>query len=210
MSVKLNPTKAKIVLDLLQSNSNRFTTVQLLNAVGNERRARSALFHARLSGMTLEALRDGGRAVIAYISNGPIPTLSAPVAKAKTAKASPKKAAAAKSKPTATAKAKTVARMSKEVVAKTAKVKTVVVDHTASNKRIAAMLDSEAEAAIKAKNLETMKAVTKREKTMLDKIKEDTRAEFSTMEAEWEAEEADRRDARTAVRENLPKEAYVE
>lgn len=197
MSVKLNPTKAKIVLDLLKSNSNRFTTVQLLNAVGNERRARSALFHARLSGMTLEALRDGGRAVIAYVSNGSVPTLSAPVAKAKAAKASPKKAAAAKTK----------------TVVKTkpaAKVKTVVVDHSASNKRIAAMLDSEAEAAIKAKNLETMKAVTKREKTMLDKIKEDTRAEFSAMEAEWEAEEADRRDARTAVRENLPKEAYAE
>jgi hypothetical protein len=206
MSVKLNPTKAKIVLDLLQSNSNRFTTVQLLNAVGNERRARSALFHARLSGMTLEALRDGGRAVIAYISNGPVPTLSAPVAKAKTAKASPKKAAAAKTKPAA-------------------KAKKVVVDHSASNKRIAKAIKSgdlkiakvisvgkspEDVDAIKAKNLETMKAVSKREKTMLDKIKEDTRAEFSAMEAEWEAEEADRRDARTAVRENLPKEAYVE
>lgn len=206
MSVKLNPTKAKIVLDLLQSNSNRFTTVQLLNAVGNERRARSALFHARLSGMTLEALRDGGRAVIAYISNGPVPTLSAPVAKAKTAKASPKKAAAAKTKPAA-------------------KTKKVVVDHSASNKRIAKAIKSgdvkiakvisvgkspEDVDAIKTKNLETMKAVSKREKTMLDKIKEDTRAEFSAMEAEWEAEEADRRDARTAVRENLPKEAYVE
>jgi hypothetical protein len=188
------------VLDLLQSNSNRFNTVQLLNAVGNERRARSALFHARLSGMTLEALRDGGRAVIAYILNGPVPTLSAPVAKAKTAKASPKKAAAAKTKK-------------------------VVVDHSASNKRIAKAIKSgnvkiakvisvgkspEDVDAIKAKNLETMKAVSKREKTMLDKIKEDTRAEFSAMEAEWEAEEADRRDARTAVRENLPKEAYVE
>ena len=206
MSVKLNPTKAKIVLDLLQSNSNRFTTVQLLNAVGNERRARSALFHARLSGMTLEALRDGGRAVIAYISNGPVPTLSAPVAKAKTAKASPKKAAAAKTKPAA-------------------KAKKVVVDHSASNKRIAKAIKSgdvkiakvisvgkspEDVDAIKAKNLETMKAVSKREKTMLDKIKEDTRAEFADMEAQWEAEEADRRDARTAVRENLPKEAYVE
>lgn len=203
--------KAQFVFDLLKTNKNRFTPAQLEAATGSARRARRALFLARKTGLALEALRDGGKTIVAYAFSGSaLPTLSAPVAKAKASKASPKKAAAAKSKPTATAKAKTVTRMAKEVFAKTAKVKTVVVDHTASNKRIAAMLDSEAEAAIKAKNLETMKAVTKREKTLLDKIKEDTRAEFSAMEAEWEAEEADRRDARTAVRENLPKEVYAE
>jgi hypothetical protein len=196
MSIKLNPTKAQIVFDLLKSNSNRFTAVQLLKVAGNDRRARSALSHARMAGATLEAIRDGGKAVIAYILSGSVPTVSAPVAKAKAAKASPKKAAAAKTK--VVAKTKTV---------KAAPVKKVVVDHSASNKLVDAMI---AEEAIKAKNLETMKAVSKREKTMLDKIKEDTRAEFSSMEAEWEAEEADRRDARTAVRENLPKEAYVE
>jgi hypothetical protein len=190
--------KAQFVFDLLKTNKNRFTPAQLETATGSARRARRALFLARKTGLALEAVRDGGKAIAAYVfSGGALPTLSAPVAKAKAAKASPKKAAAAKTK--VVAKTKTV---------KAAPVKKVVVDHSASNKRIAAVLDEEA--AIKAKNLETMKAVTKREKTMLDKIKEDTRAEFADMEAEWEAEEADRRDARTAVRENLPKEAYVE
>lgn len=188
--------KAQFVFDLLKTNKNRFTPVQLETATGTARRARRALFLARKSGLALEAVRDGGKAIVAYVfSGGALPAFSAPVAKAKAAKASPKKAAAAKTK--VVAKTKTVK----------APVKKVVVDHSASNKLVDAMI---AEEAIKAKNLETMKAVSKREKTMLDKIKEDTRAEFSTMEAEWEAEEADRRDARTAVRENLPKEAYVE
>jgi hypothetical protein len=197
----LYPMKAQFVFDLLKTNKNRFTPAQLEAATGSPRRARRALFLARKTGLALEALRDGGKAIVAYaFSGGALPTLSAPAAKAKTAKASPKKAAAAKTKK-------------------------VVVDHSASNKRIAKAIKSgdvkiakvisvgkstEDVDAIKAKNLETMKAVSKREKTMLDKIKEDTRAEFSAMEAEWEAEEADRRDARTAVRENLPKEAYVE
>jgi hypothetical protein len=192
----LYPMKAQFVFDLLKTNKNRFTPVQLETATGTARRARRALFLARKSGLALEAVRDGGKAIVAYVfSGGALPAFSAPVAKAKAAKASPKKAAAAKTK--VVAKTKTVK----------APVKKVVVDHSASNKLVDAMI---AEEAIKAKNLETMKAVSKREKTMLDKIKEDTRAEFSTMEAEWEAEEADRRDARTAVRENLPKEAYVE
>jgi len=191
--------KAQFVFDLLKTNKNRFTPAQLETATGSARRARRALFLARKTGLALEAVRDGGKAIAAYVfSGGALPTFSAPVDKAKAAKASPKKAAAAKTK--VIAKTKTVK----------APVKKVVVDHSASNKIIDAMLDREAEAAIKAKNLETMKAVSKREKTMLDKIKEDTRAEFADMEAEWEAEEADRRDARTAVRENLPKEAYVE
>jgi len=188
--------KAQFVFDLLKTNKNRFTPAQLETATGSARRARRALFLARKTGLALEAVRDGGKAIAAYVfSGGALPAFSAPVAKAKAAKASPKKAAAAKTK--VVAKTKTVK----------ASVKKVVVDHSASNKLVDAMI---AEEAIKAKNLETMKAVSKREKTLLDKIKEDTRAEFSTMEAEWEAEEADRRDARTAVRENLPKEAYVE
>ena len=192
--------KAQFVFDLLKTNKNRFTPAQLETATGSARRARRALFLARKTGLALEAVRDGGKAIAAYVFSGASGAiaLSAPVAKAKAAKASPKKAAAAKTK--VVAKTKTVK----------APVKKVVVDHSASNKLIDAMLNREAEAAIKAKNLETMKAVTKREKTLLDKIKEDTREEFSAMEAEWEAEEADRRDARTAVRENLPKEAYVE
>jgi hypothetical protein len=199
--------KAQFVFDLLKTNKNRFTPAQLETATGSARRARRALFLARKTGLALEALRDGGKTIVAYVFSGSaLPTLSAPVAKAKAAKASPKKAAAAKTKPAA-------------------KAKKVIVDHSASNKRIAKAIGSgdvkiakvisvgkspEDVDAIKAKNLETMKAVSKREKTMLDKIKEDTRAEFADMEAEWEAEEADRRDARTAVRENLPKEAYVE
>jgi hypothetical protein len=181
MAIKLNPTKANIVISLLKTNSNRFTTVQLLKSAGNERRARSALSHARMAGVALEAIRDGGRAVIAYVANGSVPTVNEPVAKAKASKAKTPKAAV---------KAKTI---SKEVAAVVAK-----------NKAPSTKTDEE----IKAKNLATMKAVTKREKTALDKVKEDTRAEFDALEAEWEAEEAARTEqlaARVAVSENLPR-----
>jgi hypothetical protein len=177
MAIKLNPTKANIVISLLKTNSNRFTIVQLLKSAGNERRARSALSHARMAGVTLEAVRDGGRAVIAYIASGSVPTVNEPVAKAKASKAASPKAAA---------KVRVTKPLQKSVAAAVTKT------------------DEE----IKAKNLATMKAVTKREKTALDKVKEDTRAEFDALEAEWEAEEAARAEqlaARVAVSENLPR-----
>jgi hypothetical protein len=174
--------KAQYVIDLLKANKNRFTAVQLEKATGTARRARRALFLARKAGVSLEAIRDGGKSVVAYVFNGAsIPTISEPVAKAKASKAKSPKAAV---------KAKTI---SKEVAAVVAK-----------NKAPSTKTDEE----IKAKNLATMKAVTKREKTALDKIKEDTRAEFDALEAEWEAEEAARTEqlaARVAVADNLPR-----
>ena len=48
MAIKLNATKANFVIDLLKANGNTFTPNQLLKVTGNERRARSALSHARL------------------------------------------------------------------------------------------------------------------------------------------------------------------
>lgn len=190
MAIKLNPARAKFVIDLLQNNKNRFTTNQLEKVMGSHRRARSALFHARLAGVVLEAIRDGGKAVIAYQLQGAISqsalsaATAAPVRKASKAK-TPKAAAKAKAP-----KVKVTRALQKSVAAQVEKT------------------DAEA-AAIKAKNLATMKEVTKREKTALDKIKEDTRAEFDALEAEWEAEEAARAEqlaARVAVAENLPRE----
>jgi len=179
MAIKLNPARAKFVIDLLQNNKNRFTTNQLEKVMGSHRRARSALFHARLAGVVLEAIRDGGKAVIAYQLQGAISQSALSAATAAPAR----KTSKAKT-PKAAAKAK-----APKVVAKTKS--TEEVD------------------AIKAKNLATMKEVTKREKTALDKVKEDTRAEFDALEAEWEAEEAARAEqlaARVAVAENLPRE----
>ena len=190
MAIKLNPARAKFVIDLLQNNKNRFTTNQLEKVMGSHRRARSALFHARLAGVVLEAIRDGGKAVIAYQLQGAISqsalsaATAAPVRKASKAK-TPKAAAKAKAP-----KVKVTKALQKSVAAQVEK------------------SDAEA-AAIKAKNLATMKEVTKREKTALDKIKEDTRAQFDALEAEWEAEEAARAEqlaARVAVAENLPRE----
>jgi len=171
--------KAQYVIDLLKNNKNRFTAKQLESATGTPRRARRALFLARKAGVVLEAIRDGGKAVIAYQLQGAISSSALAAATAAPAR----KASKAKT-PKAAAKAK-----APKVVAKTKS--TEEVD------------------AIKAKNLATMKEVTKREKTALDKIKEDTRAEFDALEAEWEAEEAARAEqlaARVAVAENLPRE----
>lgn len=189
MAIKLNPARAKFVIDLLQNNKNRFTTNQLEKVMGSHRRARSALFHARLAGVVLEAIRDGGKAVIAYQLQGAISSSALAAATA----APVRKASKAKT-PKAAAKAKKV--ISKEVAA-------IVAKNKAPSK------STEEVDAIKAKNLATMKEVTKREKTALDKIKEDTRAEFDALEAEWEAEEAARAEqlaARVAVAENLPRE----
>lgn len=189
--------KAQYVIDLLKANKNRFTAVQLEKATGTPRRARRALFLARKAGVSLEAIRDGGKSVVAYVFNGAsIPTISEPVAKAKASKAKSPKAAV---------KAKTI---SKEVAAVVAKNKAPSPSACPQPLCSPASRSTKTDEEIKAKNLATMKAVTKREKTALDKIKEDTRAEFDALEAEWEAEEAARTEqlaARVAVADNLPR-----
>jgi hypothetical protein len=198
MAIKLNPTKANIVIALLKSNSNRFTAVQLLTAAGNERRARSALSHARMSGVILEAIRDSGRAVTAYVANGAIPTVAAAAPARKASKS------AAVRKP----KAEPAVKVAKSVkTATTRKPKAV---------KVVAAPEVVAED-IKAKNLATIKAVHAKVKQKVHPItarpmtdeEADVLDEFRAMEAEYEAEQ-ERLAARAAVRENLPKEAYSE
>ena len=186
--------KAQYVIDLLKSNSNRFTPAQLEKATGSPRRARRALFLARKEGVTLEAIRDGGRAVTAYVFNGSgsLPTVTAKPVKAAKA-ASAKKVASAKT-------------ISKEVDA-------IVAKNKAPSKKSAKDVE-----AIKAKNLATIKAVgakmnqdvhpvTKRPITAEQKAVLD---EFAQMEREAEAEREDREFARASVREYLTKEVYAE
>jgi len=198
MAIKLNPTKANIVIDLLKSNSNRFTAAQLLTAAGNERRARSALSHARMAGVALEAIRDSGRAVTAYVANGAIPTVAAAAPARKASKS------AAVRKP----KAEPAVKVAKSVkTATTRKPKAV---------KVVAAPEVVAED-IKAKNLATIKAVHAKVKQKVHPItarpmtdeEADVLDEFRAMEAEYEAEQ-ERLAARAAVRENLPKEAYSE
>lgn len=189
--------KAQFVIDLLKSNSNRFTPAQLEKVTGSPRRARRALFLARKEGVTLEAIRDSGRTVTAYVFNGSgsLPTVTAKPVKAAKA-ASVKKAASAKT-------------ISKEVDAIVAKNK------APSKKTAKSAKDVEA---IKAKNLATIKAVgakvaqdvhpvTKRPITAEQKAVLD---EFAQMEREAEAEREDREFARASVREYLKKETYAE
>ncbi len=198
MAIKLNPTKANIVIALLKSNSNRFTAAQLLTAAGNERRARSALSHARMAGVALEAIRDSGRAVTAYVANGAIPTVAAAAPARKASKS------AAVRKP----KAEPAVKVAKSVkTATTRKPKAV---------KVVAAPEVVAED-IKAKNLATIKAVHAKVKQKVHPItarpmtdeEADVLDEFRAMEAEYEAEQ-ERLAARAAVRENLPKEAYSE
>lgn len=194
--------KAQYVLDLLKSNSNRFTPAQLEKATGSPRRARRALFLARKAGVTLEAIRDNGRAVTAYVFNG---TGSLPTVADKPAKAA--KAPSAK----AAAKAKVTKGSLESAVRKinaSSKVK----------KQLATAKTDEDIAAIKAKNLATIKMVgakvkqdvhpvTKRPITAEQKAVLD---EFAQMEREAEAEREDREFARASVREYLTKEVYAE
>jgi len=193
--------KAQYVIDLLKSNSNRFTPAQLESATGSPRRARRALFLARKAGLALEAIRDSGRAVTAYVANGAIPTVAAAVPARKASKS------AAVRKPKAEPAVKVVksvktATTRKPKTDKVVKIKSVVAE---DNERI------------KAANLATIKAVHAKVKQKVHPItarpmtdeEADVLEEFRAMEAEYEAEQ-ERLAARAAVRENLPKEAYSE
>ena len=196
MAIKLNPAKAQFVVDLLKSNSNRFTPAQLLSATGNERRARSALSHARMAGIVLEAIRDSGRAVTAYVANGSLPSLPASAAKAS-------RAATAKS-----AKTARVAAAPKVKAAPAVKTKRV-----AKAKVVAAPVKSDEEvAAIKAKNLETMREVSKRNTKLDDRLTPEQRAIREEFYAEEEA--IARMEEQAALRANAPaflfKESYSE
>ena len=79
--------KAQFVIDLLKSNANRFTPAQLEAATGTARRARRALFLARRDfGIKLEAIRDAGRTVTAYVCNdSALPTVATPAKASKAA-----------------------------------------------------------------------------------------------------------------------------
>lgn len=195
MSVKLNPAKAQFVIDLLKSNSNRFTPAQLLKATGNDRRARSALSHARMAGIVLEAVRDSGRTVTAYVANGSLPSLPASAAKVSRA---------------ASVKAAKTARVAAPKVKAAPAVKT---KRVAKSKVVAAPVKSDEEvAAIKAKNLETMREVSQRIAKFEDRLTPEQRAIREEFYAEEEA--MARMEERAALRANAPaflfKESYSE
>jgi hypothetical protein len=151
-----------------------------------------------MSGVILEAIRDSGRAVTAYVANGAIPTVAAAAPARKASKS------AAVRKP----KAEPAVKVAKSVkTATTRKPKAV---------KVVAAPEVVAED-IKAKNLATIKAVHAKVKQKVHPItarpmtdeEADVLDEFRAMEAEYEAEQ-ERLAARAAVRENLPKEAYSE
>lgn len=181
--------KAQFVIDLLKSNSNRFTPAQLEKATGSPRRARRALFLARKEGVTLEAIRDSGRAVTAYVFNGSgsLPTVTSKPAKA---------AKAASTKAAAKAKIAKPAKAAKTVAAKPAKdVEAIKAKNLATIKAVGAKLNQDVHPV-------TKRPITAEQKAVLD--------EFAQMEREAEAEREDREFARASVREYLSKEAYVE
>jgi hypothetical protein len=220
MAVKLNPSKVKVVVDLLGSNSNRFTPAQLEQITGSPRRARSALFHARLSGVTLEAIRDAGRTVTAYVFNGASLPAIAATPKASKGSAKAKVAPAPKAEPAKTVKAK---------AAKIVKAETKVAEFNSRTKANrdglrkavdVSRISNEAKAAIKAKNLETMKAVSAKTKRLHPVTKRpltDEQAtildEFAALEKQAELEEI-RAEENAALRANAPaflfKESYSE
>jgi hypothetical protein len=198
--------KAQFVIDLLTANGNRFTPDQLEQATGTARRARRALFLARRDyGVKLEAVRDGGKAVTAYVLNGTVPTVT-PTAKASKA---PSKAAVAKAKVPKEAPA---ANVGKAVKQKSGRVKLVVAKPVDL-----ARVSNESKAAIKAKNLETMKSVSAKlhpvTKRPMTKTQEDVLDEFAQMEKQAELEEI-RAEEQAALRANAPsflfKETYAE
>jgi hypothetical protein len=202
--------KAQFVIDLLTANGNRFTPDQLEQATGTARRARRALFLARRDyGVKLEALRDGGKAVTAYVLNGTVPTVT-PTAKASKA---PSKAAVAKAKVPKDIHAKSNAIIDKAIKSGAIKLAKVKVTKPVDLARVS----NESKAAIKAKNLETMKAVSAKlhpvTKRPMTKTQEDVLDEFAQMEKQAELEEI-RAEEQAALRANAPsflfKETYAE
>jgi hypothetical protein len=197
MAIKLNPAKAQFFIVLLKSNSNRFTPAQLLSATGNERRARSALSHARMAGVVLEAIRDSGRAVTAYVANGSLPAIAASSAKASRAPS---------------AKSAKTARVAAPKVKAAPAVKTKRVAKAKAAPAAATVKSDEEVAAIKAKNLETMREVSQRIAKLEDRLTPEQRAIREEFYAEEEA--IARMEEQAALRANAPaflfKESYSE
>jgi hypothetical protein len=182
----MNFKQADPVVNLLKANGNRFTPAQLDAATGSERRSRRALFLARQMGLAIEAVRDGGRGVTAYVlASGDLSAI--PVAAPKAAKVKAPKVV------------KTQAP--KAVKGKAVKGKAVKVVDTSR-------LSDEAKAAVKAKNLETMKVVSAKKhpitKQAMTKTQEEVLEEFARMEL------ADKIDPREYMPAFLLKESYSE
>ena len=79
--------KLSMLVDLLKKGNNRFTVDELVKAAGSERVARSSIWLSRHhAGMKLEAVRDGGRKVIAYVNLTPQPVEQKVIAKPEPAK----------------------------------------------------------------------------------------------------------------------------
>ena len=76
-----------MLTDLLKKGNNRFTVDELVKAAGSERVARSSIWLSRHdAGIKLEAVRDGGRKVIAYVNLTPQPVEQKVIAKPEPAK----------------------------------------------------------------------------------------------------------------------------
>jgi hypothetical protein len=79
--------KMSMLTDLLKKGNNRFTVDELVKAAGSERVARSSIWLSRHdAGIKLEAVRDGGRKVIAYVNLTPQPVEQKVIAKLEPAK----------------------------------------------------------------------------------------------------------------------------
>ena len=226
--------KVQFVLDLLAAHGNKFTVDQLSayirSQVGDkalERRTRRALFVTRKAGIILEPVRDGGKSVVAYQLQGAIPAVAA-TAKASKGSAKAKVAAAPKD-----IHAKSNAIIAKAIKSGDIKLPKVKVTKASSESSVRAInashkakvdparVSDEAKEAIKAKNLETLKAVSAKTKGRLHPVTKrqltDEQAtvldEFAALEKQAELEEI-RAEERESLRANAPsflfKESYSE
>ena len=226
--------KAQFVIDLLKSNGNRFTPAELEVATGTARRARRALFLARRDfGIKLEAVRDAGRAVTAYVfADSVLPTVAAATPKASKGSAKAKVAKASKTPKlrgsTSDEDTEYFAAMADQKAKLEKSVRTINAAYTAKAPKAKAVKEvdvsrfsDEAKAAIKAKNLETLKAVSAKTKGRLHPVTKrqltDEQAsvldEFAALEKQAELEEI-RAEEQAALRANAPsflfKESYSE
>ena len=201
----MNYQKASFVVNLLKANGNRFTPEQLDAATGSERRSRSSLYWARQMGLAIEAVRDGGRAVTAYVlASGDLDAI--PTATPKAAKVKAPKVAKAKVKDIHAEANDLIAKAVKSGRVKpmpVAKVKSAKTPKVVDQSRL-----SDESKAIKAKNLETMKVVSAKKhpvtKQAMTKTQEEVLEEFARMEL------ADKIDPREYMPAFLLKESYSE
>jgi hypothetical protein len=231
--------KVQFVLDLLAAHGNKFTVDQLSAYIRSqagdkalERRTRRALFVTRKAGIILEPVRDGGKSVVAYQLQGAIPAVAAVSkaskgsAKAKVAKL-PKDIHAKSNAMIAKAIDSGDIKLPKVKVTKASSESSVRAINAAHTAKVAkakvdpARVSDEAKAVIKAKNLETLKAVSAKTKGRLHPITKrqltDEQAtvldEFAALEKQAELEEI-RAEERESLRANAPsflfKESYSE